>query len=172
MGADIHAFIEWFDDRHDRYFCFAEKINVRRDYLLFAVLAGVRNADYSVVPVSAPKGLPDDISEDVVDHYYLKVSDEASICHDLYYCSSTDADRYIAGGSTEFRVDNQWFVSNPDWHTPSWLTLKSLQYAQHLYRQRESWSAGNISLAAIIGAMESLDRLTIRPSRLVFWFDN
>lgn len=83
MGADIHVFIEqktiisdnpliteWIsidEWEHNPYF---EETEVRkpywedRNYLLFAILADVRN-DYNIDPISLPKGLPEDVSPEV-----------------------------------------------------------------------------------------------------------
>lgn len=57
MGCDIHAFVEYSKDgKHWQYFC---QPNVGRWYLLFSVMAGVRNYD-NLTPIVEPRGLPDD----------------------------------------------------------------------------------------------------------------
>jgi hypothetical protein len=59
MGCDIHLHVEikingkWEHYQHPK---------VRRNYNLFALMADVRNSDGDVIPVSRPKGIPDDIS--------------------------------------------------------------------------------------------------------------
>ncbi|OBZ16384.1 MULTISPECIES: hypothetical protein [Bacillales] len=83
MGTDIHVYIEqktikndnplmthWISvDEWINHPCF-EAMEVRkkywtdRNYLLFAILANVRNR-YSIQPISLPKGLPDDVSPEV-----------------------------------------------------------------------------------------------------------
>ena len=56
MGCDIHLHIEvkikgqWYNYNHPR---------IDRDYDLFAKMANVRN-DGEIIPISEPKGLPDD----------------------------------------------------------------------------------------------------------------
>lgn len=47
-------------------------IYTARNYLLFSILAGVRN-HYGITPISAPKGLPEDVSEVIKAAYkYMK----------------------------------------------------------------------------------------------------
>lgn len=85
MGTDIHVYIEqkkfknenstmfkWISVDEWIYDTFSEEMEVPfskrywkdRNYLLFAILANVRNR-YNVQPISAPKGLPDDVSPEV-----------------------------------------------------------------------------------------------------------
>lgn len=85
MGADIHVYIEqkvitednqskkeWISLDEWEYDLSADvKIVplrksywVERNYLLFAILANVRN-DYNIQPISQPKGLPEDVSPEV-----------------------------------------------------------------------------------------------------------
>lgn len=82
MGCDIHIWTEkrvgekWrpADDLVDNPNEYARKyteIYDRRNYELFAMLAGVRN-DYGIVPIGAPKGLPDDLSPEVEDDMWLE----------------------------------------------------------------------------------------------------
>ncbi|WP_317970333.1 hypothetical protein [Paenibacillus sp. CCS19] len=55
---------EWI---HDPYFEISEVRNrywTYRNYLLFAILANVRN-HYNIQPISQPKGLPEDVSHEV-----------------------------------------------------------------------------------------------------------
>ncbi len=56
MGCDIHAMVEI---KKDRWWANAGDPGLWRDYELFAFLADVRN-DYDIVPISQPKGVPDD----------------------------------------------------------------------------------------------------------------
>ena len=65
MGCDIHLHIEVkIDGKWEHYGC----PDIHRNYLLFGVLAGVRNEE--VIPVSYPKGLPNDITKITKMHYY------------------------------------------------------------------------------------------------------
>lgn len=63
MGCDIHPFFErkvkgiWEPAEGDFF--------DRRNYNVFAFLAGVRRSELDVVPISEPRGLPDDVSTSI-----------------------------------------------------------------------------------------------------------
>jgi len=56
MGCDIHAMIE---KKGERWWINAGDPEIDRNYMLFAVLANVRN-DGDIPYISEPKGVPDD----------------------------------------------------------------------------------------------------------------
>ncbi len=58
MGCDIHLHIEVKIDKQWRHLGCPQ---VKRNYALFAKMAGVRNSD-SIEPIALPKGLPSDIT--------------------------------------------------------------------------------------------------------------
>jgi len=58
MGCDIHAFYEVKVKGNWHMY---KQSSATRDYLSFAILAGVRNSS-NVLPISAPRGLPADVS--------------------------------------------------------------------------------------------------------------
>ncbi|MCB6366621.1 hypothetical protein LI291_10600 [Intestinibacillus massiliensis] len=60
MGCDIHVHIEVQNEAGKWLHHSAP--DVKRDYGLFALMAGVRNYG-KVQPIAEPRGLPDDISE-------------------------------------------------------------------------------------------------------------
>lgn len=64
MGCDIHCFVEV---NINGKWMFYNQCDVGRHYGLFAKMAGVRNYD-EIVPISDPKGIPDNISEMVKIH--------------------------------------------------------------------------------------------------------
>lgn len=74
MGCDIHIAVqvknndEWFTIIHPMgaYNC--------RNYRLFAILAGVRNA-FDIIPISQPKGLPEGFIEQ--EHYPFWIGDHS-----------------------------------------------------------------------------------------------
>jgi hypothetical protein len=65
MGCDIHLHVEVLIDGKWNYFTNFEY--AFRDYKVFSKMADVRNAEISekdyIKPITAPKGLPDNISE-------------------------------------------------------------------------------------------------------------
>lgn len=57
MGCDIHEMVEVKNEHN--WWNNAGHANLKRDYEMFAVLAGVRNS-YNLIPISEPKGKPKD----------------------------------------------------------------------------------------------------------------
>lgn len=77
MGCDIHLYVEakidgiwksvdnWETDKvGDQYIPYEKRFYTGRNYNFFSILADVRN-DSDFVPISQPKGLPEDISPEV-----------------------------------------------------------------------------------------------------------
>lgn len=60
MGCDIHAHIE-VQNKIGKWFHYGAP-SVRRDYVLFSLMAGVRD-NRGIQPIVKPRGLPVDISE-------------------------------------------------------------------------------------------------------------
>jgi len=60
MGGDIVLAIEYSDD--DNRWRFLAEVSIPRDYLLFAVICGARNAYDGVEPVAELKGHPDNLA--------------------------------------------------------------------------------------------------------------
>ena len=58
MGCDIHLFVEVKTENGWELY---SSPNIQRNYSLFAKLANVRNYG-NIVPISEPKGLPEDVS--------------------------------------------------------------------------------------------------------------
>jgi len=59
MGCDIHLHIEvLIDGKWEHY----SAPCIWRDYPLFTKMAGVRDYDGSIAPISLPKGMPDNAS--------------------------------------------------------------------------------------------------------------
>jgi len=59
MGCDIHLHSEVKINGQWHHYL---KNRIERDYRLFAKMASVRNEDNKIMPISKPKGLPNDIS--------------------------------------------------------------------------------------------------------------
>lgn len=62
MGTDIYMHVE--TQRDGEWSVYAMDVYGRRSYVLFAVLADVRNS-FGVRPITAPRGLPEDCSDAV-----------------------------------------------------------------------------------------------------------
>jgi hypothetical protein len=59
MGCDIHLYIEVLTENGWELYSHP---HIKRDYELFAKMAGVRNYLGSIEPIAEPRGLPNDIS--------------------------------------------------------------------------------------------------------------
>jgi hypothetical protein len=132
-------------------------------------------------PLFAPRGLPRDLSSDVFERYFffiLDATDRMSGNWDGFLTlDPAAAERYIEAGEAH-RPDPSYvklnmtsplgYVSNPDWHTPSWLGRDEL---------RDALSAHEIEPSADFLVVQDLmdalvRRFPERRARIVFWFDN
>jgi hypothetical protein len=109
-------------------------LDIGRNYDLFAILADVRNGRgfAGVVtgtgfdPISNPRGLPRDVSNDVINEY------ASDFCPKRYAEGYTremweeDARKWVSQGYSAVLTENPLRVSCPDWHSTSWYTLKEL----------------------------------------------
>lgn len=155
MGCDIHSYVESQSDNgqwervawpHGDYP--DEGPFGWRDYGMFAWLADVRN--YSALePIAAPRGLPEGISDEV-------------------------------------RAEEQEWSG--DYHSASWLSVDemlSFDFEQEFEDRRGGWGVtvprGGGSMCtyreylgpAFFRDLEELRKLNdVRPTRIVYWFDN
>ena len=60
MGCDIHFHSEV--KRNGKWQHYSSN-SIPRHYALFSKMAGVRNSNNNIVPISKPKGLPNDVTE-------------------------------------------------------------------------------------------------------------
>lgn len=67
MGCDIHFYVEQRQkDGSWEVIGSRDSFYGDRNYLLFSILADVRNhREYPVIPISEPKGFPDDVSSEI-----------------------------------------------------------------------------------------------------------
>lgn len=182
MGCDIHAYIEFGEDMTDvtRIECFG-KVRIPRNYLLFALLAGVRS-DGTVEPVVPPRGIPKPLSFCVAGKYteFVKPKERPKLLQD---------------NTVRWWDPDKLYRVCPDWHTPSWLTADELRLVRKEFLAAQSaldtddglpaeydllitnvgvvrgtrlgtrpWP---VHMDAVIAAMDVLPN-----ARLVFWFDN
>jgi len=166
MGCDIHAHLELID----RPAIHVARFDLPRNYSLFSLLAGVRSDPREMQgfePVYEPRGLPAHISSTVSEACTYAIDDELAALEVDGYGSREDAQRWIANGNATYCDSTYERITDPDWHSVSWLVCDELQAIdtryQRLTDERDPW------LAAIIGAMSAFGEQQ-RPSRLVFWF--
>lgn len=173
MGCDIHLLIEYKKVMSDWVQSFSrDKINISRNYGLFAVLADVRN-DYDIQPVCQQKGFPKEISYEADKLFGCLICDNQT--EDYKY---EDGYRYISLSHAQdilkkgyvFRINDR-YVSNSDHHSHSWLNLPELKKAYELYQNRFPKEKTITEIEAIISVMETFEKNDY-VTRVIFAFDN
>ena len=88
MGTDItlHAEIKFNDEWHHY-----SELHIKRFYDLFAYMANVRNTG-QIIPISSPKGLPDDITAVTRLHFKMKERD----AYNMSWLSSAEAKKLFS----------------------------------------------------------------------------
>lgn len=169
MGCDITAYIEYStstDDDGTRWFNDFASIPINRNYLLFALMAGVRNR-HEIEPVRERKGLPSNVSEVVLVECCLLINEGESTIYNV--CTPEEAERLLKNGASKYIRDD--LITNPDYHSYSWLSIQELEEVQRRFINYTQ-SEPDLILEAAIAAMKVLDRDGTGCSRLVFWFDS
>lgn len=207
MGCDIHMYVEYKKDlpvkdsekREEKWICGdyfklnpfeglwedeskLEKMELygNRNYGLFATLAGVRDYTNSIIPVSEPKGMPDDCCP------YIKKS-----------CEDWDSDGHNHSWLTLKEIKN-YQANSPELPRTGLLSPDDLIKFDKEGVQPESWCQGtnmkgyerrewiekNQTLVPLIDLLqkrakelmqyefEEYDINNDEKIRIVFWFDN
>lgn len=204
MGCDIHCYVEYKRKDQDSWRDFGKRINPGRNYWMFGMMAGVR---LEVPPVVEPRGIPNDLAYAAFDDWAIYVSDTqqeaTSSDGGTYSYSKAHAEDDVAKGYCQWVArgsQEKSFVTNCDWHTPSWLTADEFEQAIGGYLVKSGFQIGKLRLCApetmsalaeqktqdvqdenalryieeywaILAAMRCFE-LQGLDSRLVFWFDN
>ena len=150
-----------------------------RHYGMFAKLANVRNY-WDIDPISEPRGIPEDVSFDILRKYMFTVVDDET--YEKYY---VDNERQIVSESkcNDFVkkydcstkiVDNIKFVDSPDYHSASWCTTEEMENAieEILLQENGNYSDDAEEWLALLGAMKGYEMSGEYECRAVFWFDN
>jgi hypothetical protein len=197
MGCDIHLLIEydvaerWEHAMPDRrrppctpepftssncMRAFADgQFFIPRDYRLFAALAGVRRDGDEPLPLVAPRGYPDIASGDADDVFFQYVRDEDERpLMDIREATRAEAEAYVARGRSFYRDlpgrPRKW-VSNPDWHTPSWLFTAEIRPALRVFGLEPMDCS--VEFDIVCGTCAALERFYgPNRARILFWFDN
>lgn len=159
MGCDIHLFVEYRRSPGGRWQSLGGEMNPGRNYGLFSRLAGVRGAG----PFFPLHGFPKDASWRTQDRNELFVVDEYA--DDEGYVHRERAEKWVSQGLAEWcgiKPEEKTFVTCPDWHSHSWLTLA--EYARCVERETGPYKA-------VLASMRRLEE-DGSETRVVFWFDN
>jgi hypothetical protein len=148
MGCDIHCYIEYRKKNSDKesWNDFGGRINPGRNYGLFTLMAAVR--DYwedSDWKLFTPKGLPEDIGYAASgDNFHYLTDSVKCSCGESRYVGIETAERWVKSGSSVYKNDingKPTWVSNPDWHSHSWLSLEEYRQVldQYIVAEKKSW---------------------------------
>lgn len=161
MGCDIHAYLEYGEGR------FFGDVSLGRDYALFGMLTdGTVRSPNGPACAPAPRGLPDDVSWDVSRAYYIRVEPDAdgdlapedgerAVC----YSNAIRYARYGAHFAERRRgkirrlhgtpgPSARVLVSNPDWHTASWLSSEEFDRVIQAYESLRDYFYVTVRLDA------------------------
>lgn len=199
MGCDIHTYVECrVNGLWERQMPEGEGFSLRRgqwelgrNYMLFGILAGVRNRD--VLPISEPRGLPEDCSKEIRERHeewsvdahstsYFLISELLDAREHVFemkkYFDFKDYVSYKETGKPE-----QWFSS----YLPMDFELISNEEMDRRVEQAAFWGGEKLATEVtwlmkykdvaeyfwekILPKMAELDPDPANV-RMVFWFDN
>ena len=207
MGCDIHLYIEYkskkteFDGYDSGWQSFGGRINPGRNYAMFGLMANVRNcySDGKLPVLVEPRGMPDDVSYTTMNDNRIYISDDEG----EDYVSMETAKRWVKSGSSKFinnKDGNPTWVTQPDWHSHSWLTTSEFESILNKYLELEtgwhkerveehnkmverqniqpdSWAYAPPSIndepeyQVVLASLKRFEELGY-DARIVFWFDN
>lgn len=187
MGCDIHAFVEFSpkpkegEPKPEKRFWrpMGSETYITRDYYLFATMCkGVRIDD--LPHTFEPKGIAEHMGfyADMKHRLYI-VDDEYT--EDEYAATRKQADKWVELGYSKVLNEREGTVTsitNPDWHSYSWLTTDEMKEIPKMYKKNlkaadedPSWFKVGITFRAILESMKFYEKNGY-DARLVFWFDN
>lgn len=175
MGCDIHLRLEikakrqseWQNCKifgYDR--CWGDRI-----YGMFAVLAGVRS--YNNIEHLPVRGIPCDATRSTLLAYGYEVVKDTEEQYD-FQCGESKAQNWVEDFSEYIESNGIKYVSDPDWHTPSWCTTSEMEDCINRVFKKDDggWKGDYIEWLALLGAMKGYEQSGDYECRAVFWFDN
>jgi hypothetical protein len=176
VGCDIHMFVEYSSkepsayqtDQGRKYWSgFADRINPGRDYRMFAMIAECGRCS-DIEPVVPNRGMPDgDLGYATADSYWMYVTEEPG----EGMTTRARAESWVRTGSSHWRDAEEKFVSHPDWHSHTWLTVDEYQRVIERYSE-EFHEPPGVEYMALFAAMRVLRQGDKNDVRVICWFDN
>jgi len=192
-----------FESSYEIMSCTYGEFALPQNYRLFDALGDGRSYQFpddnsrkrAKVP---PRGIPLPLSRLVLNRYAHIIVNEKmdateitrslnGLIPELRAVTETEAEKWVMDGVSEFidDVEHRIFsegkvssrrVSNPDWHTASWLTLpeieESLEYFD-LALNRVDCKDDLFAFTIVVDTMRYIEKSRGEGrTRLVFWFDN
>lgn len=173
MGCDIHLFVEYRKDTYQENYwrSFGGEFRLERHYGVFSSLAGVRNYGDVIKPVVEPRGIPRNAGYSCLDEYRYYITDNITEANE---CNLEKAEQWVNSGISEWWDERKTFVTDPDAHSGSWLSLQELKEALAITWKEDGETKSFRDIEdynAVIAAMECLESQGM-TTRVVFWFDN
>ncbi len=180
MGCDIHLFAEVRCENGSYDALSDGEFRIPPDYPLFAALAGVR-AERGFVPMFPPRGIPEDISYEVADRYFVPVLDSkrAAKWHIGEHVTPEEARRLVQDGKSHwltkgttspFTPSTGGHIAHPDWHSASWLILDEVRLSLEHAGYPVTGASDEFQL--LIEYLAAFAKRKSTSVRVVFWFDN
>ncbi len=185
MGCDIHLRVEARPKRspypiQPHYWSCAGFFGEfsSRAYGMFARMADVRSYGKHYKVQFKPRGLPKDITSCSVLHsFYLAVTDSIDLSgYDPKYFYRADAEKWVKEGIAEWVDEGKSYITNPDYHSASWLTTQELrQCFDDCFKEEDGIYKPNsnyIDWLGLVSLCEGIESDGIHECRVVFAFDN
>ena len=184
MGCDIHLMVELRKKvenpdsaRLDRWYNggFTGEFS-SRIYGMFARMANVRaygDDDYKVK--FEPRGLPEDMTWWSQRQFYLNViDDENAVDWGDGYCLVENAERWVEKGYSKWLVEDHTIITDPDYHSCSWLTASELRECfDDCFKNEDGTYHGDyVEWLGLVSLCEGIESDGKHECRVVFCFDN
>lgn len=186
MGCDIHCYLERKDELQDKphYWSFGGCINPGRNYVLFTVLAGVRDYGDGPRPLFQPRGIAPHLGWNASDDLGLYVTMDEKQAEQEGWTTLERAARWVQQGKSKWMDYDKVLASNdfpahvkyprvtdPDWHSHSWVTAAELKAAIDKVQNETPYKV-SVEWKALLAALLVLGGENGENARMVFWFDN
>lgn len=146
-----------------------------RIYGMFARMADVRSYADGYKVQFKPRGLPEDICWMTQREFFLNVTDNEELIEwGGNYCSKEKAEEWVGRGYSKWVNDEHTTITNPDYHSSSWLTPSELrQCFDDCFKKEDGTYEGDyVEWLGLVALCEAIESDGIHECRVVFCFDN
>jgi hypothetical protein len=147
-----------------------------RIYGMFARMASVRTYDGEDYKVKfKPRGFPEDMTWWSQRQFYLYVvDDENAVDWGDGYCLVESAERWVEKGYSKWLDEGHTTITNPDYHSCSWLTASELRECfDDCFKNEDGTYHGDyVEWLGLVSLCEGIESDGKHECRVVFCFDN